>query len=684
MSKSLKLLGLSVLIALLCSAVSAQNIHGIVTDTLGKPVPLATINLKSSGNLVIAYTKSDGKGTYSFTPPDGAKPNELTVDVNYIGYKRQSKAVTDFSLPINFTLSASSNLLQTVNIKDNRPRLRANGDTLSYKVSDFSNPNDRVIGDVIKKLPGVTVTDDGKISYNGKAISNLYIGGDNLLDDKYNIATNTIPNGVVDNVQVIENHQPIKMLKDKVVSDDVAMNLTIKKDAKLQLVGQESIGAGLPGNYDVDFNAMMFKDKYKAINYLKGNNTGIDVSRDLISHNSSDYLQRIDYDQPATVLSLGTVNNPDIARSRYLFNQSGIINLNNLVNLKKGEQLRVNLYELHDTQKQDFSQQTQIFLPNDTVRYSETQHNKFQPDILHGQFTLNVNKDKYYLNDALITDYSRKSSFSMLNSNGSPVNQDFKDNSLGFSNEFNMLQPIKASNNIFEAYSYVSHSSEPENRTISPDFNPSIFNKGNTYSQLTQTINIPTWFTNNYIGYKIPTEHVTQSYKAGFLMQSQQLNSDLDVVQLNSGIRVPDSSFNRLNWERKKLYAEAGYDLPGTILKATIILPFSLQQITYSDNSYPLNKSLTRLYFNPLIRVKYQVGLENYINFLYNYRNTIGNIQAVYPGYILTDYRSLFTNSADLTESKNQVAALGFSYRKAITLFFLVLMLRITIFRPII
>jgi hypothetical protein len=67
------------------------------------------------------------------------------------------------------------------------------------------------------------VAKDGKISYNGKAISNLYIGGDNLLDDKYNIATSSIPNGVVDKVQVMENHQPIKMLKDKVVSEDVAL-----------------------------------------------------------------------------------------------------------------------------------------------------------------------------------------------------------------------------------------------------------------------------------------------------------------------------------------------------------------------------------------------------------------------------------------------------------------------------
>jgi hypothetical protein len=173
------------------------------------------------------------------------------------------------------------------------------------------------IGDVLKKLPGITVASDGTISYNNKRISNLYIDGDNLLDDKYNIATTTIPHSVVEQVQVINNDQPIKVLRNKVMSDDVALNLTIKKGAKMQLLGQESIGAGIPGNYDVELNALLFKDKYKAINYLKGNNTGYDLQQELIAHNLQNYEQLIDNSIPAPLLSLGTVNDPALSRSRY-------------------------------------------------------------------------------------------------------------------------------------------------------------------------------------------------------------------------------------------------------------------------------------------------------------------------------------------------------------------------------
>jgi len=415
---------------------------------------------------------------------------------------------------------------------------------------------------------------------------------------------------------------------------------------------------------------MMFKDKYKAINYIKGNNTGDDLQQELTAHNFNDYSQQIDNSAPATVLSLGSVNDPALSRDRYLFDQSALLNANNLVNLKKNVQLKINAWYFHDSRRQDYSQQSTIFLPGDTVRYNETQHNRSVPDVLHTQFTLNVNRDKYYLNDVLLMDQNRSVNYSNLNTNGAVVNQVFKDNALNFSNEFNVIKSLK-SNNIVQAYSYISHSAEPENRVIGPNYNDTVFNKTVPYAQLLQNVNVPAWYTNNYLSFKIPANLITQSYRAGFSVQSQTLTSNLGVLQNNNSFTPQsDSSMNHLNWTRKKLYAEAAYDMPGAILKANLTLPLSLQQIGYSDSLYALKKHLTRLYFNPQFRVKYQTSIENYLTFLYNYRNQTSTIEDLYHGYILTDYRTLYANNADLTESQNQTAAVGFNYRKALTLFF--------------
>jgi hypothetical protein len=666
MKRLIRLLALMFLSALSAAACYAQTIKGTVKDTTGKAVPYATVSLKkSAGNTIVAYTITDSKGSFALPVPAGTAADSLRVEVRCLGYKTAVKNIVSFDTPIDFILAGASNQLQEVVIKSSRPILITHGDTLGYKVSEFASPQDRTIGEVIKKLPGITVAANGTISYNNKPISALYIGGDNLLDDKYGIATNTIPQTAVNQVQVIQNNQPMKVLQNKVMSEDVALNLTFKKGAKLHLIGQESIGAGAPGDYDVNLNAMMFKDSYKAINYLAGNNTGYNVQQDLVSHN-----QQTENALPPTILSLGTVNTPQLAENRYLFDQSGVLNVNNLVNLKNNVQLRVNAYYVHDTQKQDYSQQTTVFLPGDTVKYNEKQHNRSVPDILHAQLTLNINRSQYYLNDALLLDQKNITGYSDLKTDSSVVNQVLKDHTLNFSNEFNLIKALK-SNNIIQAYSYISRSTEPENLSISPGYNAAIFNNNVPYARLVQNVNVPSWYTNNYFSFKIPSNLITQSFRTGFSVLKQTLTSNLSIVQNNNNTNLAsDSAFNHLNWTKKKFYAEAAYDLPGTILKANLTLPLTLQQISYSDSSYALNKRLTRLYFNPQFRAKYQVGTENYVNVLYSYSNQIGNIDNVYPGYILSNYRTLYANNADLTQQQIQQAGGGFSYRKALTLFF--------------
>ena len=663
--------GLLLTCILFSSPALAQEIRGTVRDTTGAAVPYASVNLVSTpGDAILAYTTTDTRGGYTLRLPASVPPAGAYLEVRCIGFKRQNKALIGLTQPIDFTLAISPSELQSVVVRNNRPKLRTSGDTLSYTASDFASAQDRVIGDVIRRLPGISVAADGTISYNNKPVAGVYLGGDNLLDDKYNIATNNIPQGAVDQVQVIDNHQPVKVLQNRVTSDDVALNLTFKKNAKLRPLGQETVGAGLPGNYYADINALFLKDQYKAINYLKGNNTGEDLQQELVSHNFADYKQRIGNDPPATVLSLGAVNDPALSRDRYFFNRSGLLSGNNLVHLKNGLLLRVNVSCLHDTEKQDYSQNTSVFLPGDTVKYMETQHNRFDPDLLHTQFTLNLNKEKYYLNDAFVLDDNRWIDYSDLNTNGSAVHQVFRDNLLSFSNELSAIRSTR-SNKLLQVYSYIGRQTEPENRTIGPGYNPQLFNDGAPYAQLVQQVNVPSWYTNNYVSFKIPGDIGTKSFRTGFSVQSQGLTSNLGVLQSNNTTNPAlDSASNHLDWTRKRLYAEAAYDIPGEDLKANLTMPLILQQIDYSDIGYALRKRLGRLYFNPQMSVKFKTGLENFVTLLFACRNETGGIEDLYHGYILKDYRTLNANSADLTLRQNLLAAAGYNYRKALTLFF--------------
>ena len=135
-------------------------------------------------------------------------------------------------------------LLQEVIVK--AEPISQKGDTVSYLVSSFASENDRVIGDVLKKMPGIKVLSGGAIHYNGKEINKFYIENLDLLQGRYSVATNNISAKDVASVEVFEYHQPIKALAETNPTDRAALNIKLKNSAKGTLNAVAQLGIGTP------------------------------------------------------------------------------------------------------------------------------------------------------------------------------------------------------------------------------------------------------------------------------------------------------------------------------------------------------------------------------------------------------------------------------------------------------
>ncbi|WP_145861439.1 TonB-dependent receptor [Pedobacter suwonensis] len=660
---------LSCWLLLTALSVAAQRpLKGLVKDASGKGIESVNVTLKDAGGNIINFTRTNKNGAFTIELKNEAIAG-YHLEASSIGFKKLVTTVTDVAKNYEVILQPSETTLETVTVK-NRPSLTSRGDTLNYRTADFADKQDRSIGDVLKKMPGVEVAEDGKITYNGKSISNLYVDGDNLLDDKYNIGTKSIPHGAVDKVQVIQNDQPVKMMRKNNMSDDVALNLVIKDEAKLKMMGDATVGAGVPNRFDENLTAMLFNKKLKFINNIKGNNIGIDPGSDLIAHNFSDYAKKLDNDKPNGLLSTGAAGVPSLPQSRYLFNKAGLINLNNLYKFNPDLQLRANISYLYDQRHQEYNKFSETYLPGQTIRYTETQNNAINPQKLRAQFTLNGNAERYYLNNNLVLEYTPFKTTSDLIINDVAANQILKQKTFDLSNEFNYRKKLK-SEDVINLYSYLNHTAQPEILNITPGLNPDILNNGNSYLDLTQQIKLPTWYTNNYASFAFVKNNFVQTYKAGFNMQQQQLNSVLYRTQNNQQTEpVTGNTVNELDWFKTKLYTEATYEYTNEKLKAGLSLPLSYNHIDYSDTANQLHNSLNKLFINPSFNLKYETSTENYVTANYSFRNDLGNISDVYRGTILKNYRSLFSNDAPITESQTHNIGAGFNFRKAMQMLF--------------
>lgn len=223
---------------------SQQEIKGrVLILKTGVPVSAATVTMHPKGsNSILTYTMTAEDG--SFTLKHASMPDSVTVSVRAMTIESQSKTVKSDEDFLEFLVNEKTTELKEVIVQ--APKIRQVGDTLHFDVASFLDETDRSIGDVLKKLPGIQVLSSGQVIYQNKPISKFYVEGLDLLKGRYGIATQNIEAENVATVQVLENHQPIKALKDMEVPSTAAINLKLKQSALGAFFATAQAGVGLP------------------------------------------------------------------------------------------------------------------------------------------------------------------------------------------------------------------------------------------------------------------------------------------------------------------------------------------------------------------------------------------------------------------------------------------------------
>ncbi|MGB0980506.1 MAG: TonB-dependent receptor [Winogradskyella sp.] len=235
------------LIALCIIAASSSfaqiKMQGIVKDSIGTPLELANviaINQKTSALESYAITNDKGKYILSLT-----KNGTYKIQVSYIGLKSTEQVIStaEENITKDFTL-LPDNALDAVELTYEMP-VTIKGDTLIYNADSFKNGSERKLEDVLKKLPGVEINEDGQIEVEGTTVNKLMVNGKDFFDGDTKLATKNIPSNAVDKVQVLRNYSEVGQLKGvQNNQDNVAINIKLKEGKENFWFGNITAGAG--------------------------------------------------------------------------------------------------------------------------------------------------------------------------------------------------------------------------------------------------------------------------------------------------------------------------------------------------------------------------------------------------------------------------------------------------------
>jgi len=242
-----KLLTSLIIIISLSSSYAQVTVRGVVKDSIGQPLELANvIAINKTTQAMASYAITNEQGEFKLNLE---KNTTYTVQVSYIGMETFSETLSTQEVGIKKDyILKNDNALDEVEITYEMP-VTIKGDTLVYNADSFKDGSERKLEDVLKKLPGVEINDDGQIEIEGKVINKLMVDGKDFFDGDSKLATKNIPSNAVDKVQVLRNYSEVGQLRGVTNNqDNVAINIKLKEGKKNFWFGDVTAGAGVADN----------------------------------------------------------------------------------------------------------------------------------------------------------------------------------------------------------------------------------------------------------------------------------------------------------------------------------------------------------------------------------------------------------------------------------------------------
>ncbi len=249
----------------------------VLSDLTSRPLPGVFVTaFHGEKTCASVYTDENGCFSLKCTRPVTA------VSATLLGYKITRLEVASGSKRIELRLTPAKLQLQAAQVSERA--VQEHGDTLSYIAQSFSDGTERVLGELLQKLPGISINpSSGTIYHNGRPISKFYVEGMDLMGNRYGVVTQNLSSDQIARVEIFRRHQPIRALQSIDRPDQSAINIILKESERnvwsLGLNGL--LGAPPVPLFSAQAMLTRFAKSSQDLFLIKGNNIGNDILREL-------------------------------------------------------------------------------------------------------------------------------------------------------------------------------------------------------------------------------------------------------------------------------------------------------------------------------------------------------------------------------------------------------------------
>lgn len=261
-------------------AQSKYNVSGtIIEKGTQEAIMSATVQvLAQQDSAYVTGAATNENGAFSLK---SVKKDKYILKISYIGFQPRFinldlTAKKERNVDLGYiTLTSDAILLKEAQVTAAAAKVTVSGDSLVYNASAYRLAEGSTLEDLVKRLPGATVDEDGTIKINGKEVKKILVDGKEFFINDKDIAMKNLPTNIIDKIKTYDRKSDLARVTG--IDDgeeETVLDLTVKKGMNNGWFGQEQGAIGTEERYDASINVNRFNGSNQYTLVANANNTG--------------------------------------------------------------------------------------------------------------------------------------------------------------------------------------------------------------------------------------------------------------------------------------------------------------------------------------------------------------------------------------------------------------------------
>ena len=269
---------LSMLLMLVAMASFAQErlISGKITDRDTKePVEQVTIQLLKTDSTYVSGAISNEQGLFHVNAPANGK---YLLKITSVGYKPTVKRIQiseDKNLAMgNVVVGSDAIMLKGAVVTAMAQKVTLKEDTFVYNSAAYRTPEGSVVEELVKRLPGAEVSDDGTIKINGKEVKKILVDGKEFMTGDTKTALKNLPTSIIDKIKAYDEKSDLsKVTGIDDGEEQTVLDFGVKKGMNKGMISNIDLGVGNKDRYNMRGMGGYFANNNRFMLFANANNT---------------------------------------------------------------------------------------------------------------------------------------------------------------------------------------------------------------------------------------------------------------------------------------------------------------------------------------------------------------------------------------------------------------------------